>query len=387
MEENNVKEQTTETPQMRNVREDVPVKDDTRNYGIDALKILSMFMVLVLHIFGHGGILDAAVDNSINYHVSWLMELGAMCAVDAFALITGYLMVNRKWKIGRIIELWLQVAFYSIGITLLYALINPSTFSWKFLIKSIFPVSFKLWWYFTAYFALFFIIPFLNKLLDVLSGRQTIVLCVVLVVLFSVVATFVPGDAFGLGGGYSFLWLAVLYIIGGAIKKYKIEEKVKKRWAALGYLGCWILVWLSRIVIRFLTTKILGYEFGSEMFNGYLSPLVLGMAVSLLLFFSNLKFPKTVNGILKFVSPLSFSVYIIHQQQFVVNQFFVDKWAYLATGNVFALVGTVLLFAIIVFVVCIAIEFIRVQLFKWTRINKGVKKSGDFLDRKIGFYV
>ena len=35
-----------------------------RNYGIDLLRIVSMFMVVVLHVVGHGDILDATDEAS-----------------------------------------------------------------------------------------------------------------------------------------------------------------------------------------------------------------------------------------------------------------------------------------------------------------------------------
>ena len=43
-----------------------------RNYGIDILKILSMFMVVVLHVLGQGGVLKHALDLTLNDTVAWL---------------------------------------------------------------------------------------------------------------------------------------------------------------------------------------------------------------------------------------------------------------------------------------------------------------------------
>ncbi len=362
----------------------VVVQEDTYNYGIDALKILSMFMVLVLHICGYGGLRQALPYNSLNYYVSWIMDIGTRCAVNVFALITGYLMVKHKWKLGRIIELWLQVAFYSVGITLLFAIIEPNLFSWKGLVQSFFPVSFKNWWYFSSYFAIFFLIPFLNKLINILSKRQTFILCAVLVSLFSIIETIVPIDVFSVSEGYSPLWLAVLYIIGATIRKYDCFKKGKCFFIVM-YVMCVILALVGRITVEFLTKRIFGKALFLEIFTAYTSPLILIMAISLLQFFKQLRFPKKAQAILRFLSPLSFAVYIIHMHNILFQKFFVGKFAYLANQNVFVLIGTVLGFAIAVFAVCIIIEYIRIQLFKWTRINKGIKQLGCFLDNKIGF--
>ena len=41
-----------------------------RNYGIDLLRIVSMVMIVILHILGQGGVLDAA-DNLSPQYIAW----------------------------------------------------------------------------------------------------------------------------------------------------------------------------------------------------------------------------------------------------------------------------------------------------------------------------
>ena len=91
-----------------------------RNYGIDLLRILAMYMVVILHILGCGGILWTCEKFSLNYYVAWFLETSAYCAVDVFAMISGYVMVNAKFNGFRIIPLYLTVLFYSAIITLLF---------------------------------------------------------------------------------------------------------------------------------------------------------------------------------------------------------------------------------------------------------------------------
>ena len=93
-----------------------------KNYGIDALRILSMFMVVGLHIFNAGGVLDATERFSSRYEVGWLFQNAMFCAVDVFALISGYVWACAKYKYRNIIELWLQVVFYTVSITALFCI-------------------------------------------------------------------------------------------------------------------------------------------------------------------------------------------------------------------------------------------------------------------------
>lgn len=76
-----------------------------RNYGIDALKIVSMFMIVILHTLGHGGILSSVSIFSGKYYAAWLMEIAAYCAVNCYALISGYVGINSKYRYSKIISL------------------------------------------------------------------------------------------------------------------------------------------------------------------------------------------------------------------------------------------------------------------------------------------
>ena len=85
---------------------------DTRNYGIDLLRIVSMLMVTVLHFSVHGGFLGTP-ENGLSYYILSLIIVICYGAVDIFATISGFVMYNSTVKYTRIINLWIQVVFYS----------------------------------------------------------------------------------------------------------------------------------------------------------------------------------------------------------------------------------------------------------------------------------
>lgn len=85
-----------------------------RNTGIDLLRVVSMAMVVALHVLGQGGILGASAERSANYNIAWFLEIAAYCAVNCYALISGYVGIRAKHKASNIIMLWLQVALYFI---------------------------------------------------------------------------------------------------------------------------------------------------------------------------------------------------------------------------------------------------------------------------------
>lgn len=62
------------------------MKEIKRNPGIDFLRLLAMYLVVVYHLLFHGGILDAGQNSG----AAQLLRVLTLCAVDGFALISGY---------------------------------------------------------------------------------------------------------------------------------------------------------------------------------------------------------------------------------------------------------------------------------------------------------
>ncbi len=61
-----------------------------RHAGIELFRIVSMLMVIVLHILAHGGVLlNVRIDSMGGFSI-WYMDAMAICAVNCFALISGY---------------------------------------------------------------------------------------------------------------------------------------------------------------------------------------------------------------------------------------------------------------------------------------------------------
>mgnify|MGYP003300139632 CR=1 FL=1 len=74
-----------------------------RKNGIELLRIISMLMIIVLHMLGHGGILSSVAPTQSKYYFCWSLEGFCYIAVNCFVLITGYFMSSSKLKIEKII--------------------------------------------------------------------------------------------------------------------------------------------------------------------------------------------------------------------------------------------------------------------------------------------
>ncbi len=109
-----------------------------RNYGIDALRMLSMFMVVVLHILLLSGLLTNEQLFSTQYEIAWLLEICVYCAVNCYALISGYVGVDSKFRFSNIIVLWLRVVFYTFIITMVFFVFIPNSVTKLSFIKALF---------------------------------------------------------------------------------------------------------------------------------------------------------------------------------------------------------------------------------------------------------
>lgn len=339
----------------------------SRNYGIDLLRIVSMFMICILHVIGVGGVLEASATLSLNYNIVWLIECACNCAVNAFALISGYVGIEKKFKIFNIISLWIIVEFYSVGITMVICFLTSCSIGIKDIIKSVIPVTSGGYWYFTAYFAMFFLTPLLNAAIQ--NVDRLIYKCSILfsAFIFCVMGTLSLGmDTFGLRFGYTTWWLIYLYTIGGYLRKYgsRVIGHNCKIWFEL-YLGSTIISWLAKMVMTVINT-FLGKELlPTGILISYTSPTMLLSGIGLTMLFANLKIEsaKTIK-IIKVISPLAFSVYIIHCHPLIYRLALTKRFEEYAKFNVLGMFVLIILTATIIFMACILVDIIRKSLFK-----------------------
>jgi len=331
----------------------------TRNYGVDILKMLSMFMVVILHTLGNGGVLNSTEKNSLNFGVAYFMETAAYCAVNVFAMISGYLIVNSKCSYLKIIPLWLTVFFYSIIISILFKFVpyikREITIN-EFIRCSFFPAVNKNYWYFTSYFGLYFFIPYINKALHAISKQEHKKLVITIIVLYAALPLvhMYRVDVFETKRGYSPLWLGALYVIGAYFKLYPV--KVSKIVSFLMYIVSVIIAWSSIYTERI-------------NFLNYDTFFIISSGISLLLFFTQVNVTnKILQKLIVLGSSVSFSVYLMHEHPYC-HQFLSKKFVKFAQDPFYMLVLKVLATAAAIYLSSSIIDLFRYYLFKYLKIN------------------
>lgn len=330
-----------------------------RNYGIDALRLFSMFLAVVLHILGGGGLLRAV--SGTKYTISWLFEISAFCAVNCFGIISGYTSYSSESKhrpFRKYIALWIQVAFYSLGIVLLVNRIDPRSVSYDDIFKAFRPVSTECYWYFSAYTALYFVMPWLDLLMRACTRQQADQLIRVLVLLFSFCPIILGNEAlFGLSSGYSFLWLALLYLIGAWMKKYDIPGRIRSTSALSASVLCILITWILKVC------------FQVHALISYLSPTILLESAALFVFFSRMKVTGVFKKLIVCFSPAAFGVYLIHVHPFAWRILVENRYPFLAQTSTILFPFAFLFRAFSLFTFCLLIEKIRLIVFRILRVH------------------
>lgn len=94
-----------------------------RNSNIEFLRIIAMLMVVTLHMLNFGGLLEKSNTTTLKGFLIWFLESLCFVAVDCYVLIGSYFLSDSKFKIKRIIKLWVQTFFYSILMYVFFAFI------------------------------------------------------------------------------------------------------------------------------------------------------------------------------------------------------------------------------------------------------------------------
>lgn len=342
--------------------------ENNRNYGIDILRSVAMLMVVLLHVVGQGGILDASVGISGKNEVLWLIQTLAYCAVNCYALISGY--VNSKPKYASLALLWLQVAFYSISITALFAIFRPEVVNLEIAIKSIFPVAAGSYWYFSSYFSLFLFLPVLSKTADVLSRKNFKAMLLIMAVFFSAISLISGGNAFDLNRGYSAVWLGYLYLVGMYIKRYEPFASISKVKALIGYALCIFVTWGMLVYSDTLLSGTPLEAYSGVLLN-YTSPTILGAGLFIFTIFKQINVRSSaVQRAIGLFAATSFSVYIIHSHPLVWEHMLKGRLASFISEPLPLIVLIVLGVTFGIYLFCSLIDLPRHFLFSALKLKK-----------------
>lgn len=332
-------------------------KTGNHNIGIDEAKIVCMFFIVILHILGHGGVIAGTKYFTVNYEIMWLLKCFCLCAVNCYAIISGYLLVDKNFKISRICKLWIEVEIFSVFITTFSIIISGNSISSGQLIVAFFPFLSKQYWYFTIYIGVFFLSPYLNLIISKFSKRDLEKMLGMIFILVCIIPTVINFDLFETPTG-SLFWMCYCYLIGGYIKKYNIKIKYSALWYVVGAT----VMWVGRFVYEIIKSNV-NIEYKGGVFltlDTYVSPFCLMSAIGLLFMLKNREVRNNVLGrIISNIAQMSFAVYLVHDNVALKKYIWNDLFVSVGNFNIALQICSIILTATVIYSVCILIEYVR----------------------------
>lgn len=342
---------------------------EERNYGIDLLRLVLMFLICLHHTLGQGGVLNnMLIENRTLYNCIYIIT---MIGVDGFAIISGYVASGAKQRYWKIVEMWFQIFFYSFGIpfviNILRLFIQNETFSMIEIVKGMFPIVNHTYWYFDAYIVLFFFMPFINKALNDLDVKKSKMSLYVLFLLM--VFMWLNNNAQDhnfISSGRSAFWLILMYIVGSLIKKSDFLRQ------ANSFILFLFFVALSVISYVYVSLKNLSLE--------NIDPTVWLASITIVIIFSRIKANKKIVSIL---SPLSFGVYLFHTNYYFRYYYLSERFLYSDNLNTIygflCVIGT----ATFIFTFGLIVDYIRTVIFRKMEIRTLSKRIASCIERTI----
>lgn len=360
--------------------------ENERYTGLDLLKVIAMFMVITLHILNASGVLLA--NDAPNYWNSHFLDLMAYSAVDCFAIITGFCSIYIPFKVKRIIKLWLQVTFYTSLISAAYMILTKQI-GISLLLNAVCPILTNQYTYFTQYFVCFLFAPYMNKVICSLDRRGAIKLLVLVLVIFSFYATI---DNVANTGGYHVLWICLLYIVGGCIRRGQLFQFSKKSVYFIIYGLAVFITFISKYMIETNGEGILAIlaSNNSSILVSYTSPTICFSAIALVGLFSNIKLNGNVEKLIsQKLSKTNFSVFIIHAQYLLWGQVIgmaIAKYSHwFMTTSFIKVILVIVLLDIGIYFSCTIIDLVRIKIFELARVDA----FAEWVSKKImiGSYI
>lgn len=343
--------------------ENINRKENTRQVNIECLRLLLMFMVVILHVFGHS-ILNSPMPQGLNaddaittnnLYVSYFIEGLCIAAVDCFILISGFFSI--KFSVHKLCKLLLLMIEYRLGIYLLFVITGIIPFSISDLIKYAVPLQ---WWFMQYYIFLMLASPLLNWITSNISQRGYQFLLIEMFFIFTIIPT-ISRFSFTNDRGQGCINFIFMYLLGSYIRKYPYNKAIKSRWLVLFYILNSIIMLIGNII---LNKGLINSQGWTSQLWGYDTLLVQLNAVLLFFAFKNLHFDNRKKSA-KFIqqcAKCTLAIYIIHEHVLVRDMLFGEI---LPLGSLYSsayFIPIALIIGIAIYVICMAIEFIRHKL-------------------------
>ena len=329
-----------------------------RNSNLELLRILAMLAIIAHHYVVSSDVQNLALETfNVNSVLTLIFGGGGKTAINCFVLITGYFMCKSNITAKKFVKLVAEMMFYGIVVYVIFVATGYEAFSFSGLLDAIIPVSteevasnFK-----TCFLYFYLLIPFLSKFVNALNKKEHLILICILLFVFTVL----PSVGIEVSSNYV-IWFSILFIIASFVRLHPMAIFENTKFWAMATVVSLLLSWASVAVILYCRTN-LGMTNVYHFVADCNKILAVATGVSVFMFFKNVKIPNS--KFINTVAASTFGVLLIHANSdtmkvflwgdFLKNtEFFGTQWQW--PHMILSVLG--------VFVVCTAIDYVRIKL-------------------------
>lgn len=308
-----------------------------RMSNFEILRIICMILIVAHHFAWHSSL--SVNTPVVNKRIMDALVVGGKIAVNVYVLISGYFMIESKFKWEKVLRLFLQLLFYSVGIYLVLVLFKCVSFDLKSFRELFFPIYTYQYWFMSFFMLLYFLSPYLNKMLKNCNQKELLLL--ILVLLIFQLDTTIAKLHFSVG---NLVWFITLYIIAAYLRLYS-NKLFNNKYSML------VTLIISLVFI------IYQYSFKGINYWNMNKGISLICSLSLFLFFKNLDIKN--NKVINLISSATLGVYLIHDNGFI-RPLLWNKWINVPS---LALKDSLWIYSILiiigVYLICTLIELLR----------------------------
>lgn len=286
------------------------MKKKNRQSNLELLRIVCILLIISIHYYEYGFVIPENEPVSINYIFLRFLGFGGHMGVNLFVIISGYFLVEQKFRVERAVKIWIQVSV----ITMVNFILNGE-FGKNAVFMSVFSIPNGMYWFATTYFLLYIFSDFINVTLKSLTRRQMFNLICIMVTIVSVLPTF-----FGWRMVSSNLLLFImLYSIGAYIRLYSPRILESKYCLMIGVLFHWACFAASAAMVCMQGRMPVLLRIADRM-DATTDITIIIAAVLIFAGFNNLKIKES--KIINFLARSTFGVYLIHCMSYFITTVF-----------------------------------------------------------------
>lgn len=226
------------------------------------------------------------------------------------SIVTGYFMCKSQISLRKFFKLYLEVLFYGIACYAAFVLFGNAPFEWEMIIDSVLPFKSMTSSFVAAFLVFYSLIPFLNILINNLTGCQHLILAILCLLIFSFTSVF---HSYRIDIDY-IEWFCIVYIVGAYLRLHSKQWMENQKMVTFTLSGIVGVAILSIVAFEFFIKG--GYNY--FLLADCNKPLAVLVSIFAFLWFRNLKISYSLW--INRLASATFGVLLIHTNSDLMRQ-------------------------------------------------------------------